>query len=171
MTTLQSALECAKRGWRVFPVVPKRKSPLVKDWQSRATTDPKTIKRWWDKFPDANLGVLTGRSSGIIVLDVDPRNGGIQSWKDLESQVGQVDTFKVKTGAHGTHNYFTDLGGEELRSTSNLLPGIDLKTAGGFVVGPGSVHENGQPYQLILPVVDPAPMSDELLQLVRKARS
>src|SRR6516162_5154723 len=75
---LDAALSYAeRRGWPVFPVaLVKRqdgkldKKPLVK-WGAAATTDAKQIKEWWRRWPNALVGVPTGRRSGLVVLDVD----------------------------------------------------------------------------------------------------
>jgi hypothetical protein len=52
------------------------KHPRVADWRRSAAHKPSTVRRWWAAWPDAHVGVLTGRRSGLVVLDIDPRNGG-----------------------------------------------------------------------------------------------
>jgi hypothetical protein len=54
-----------------------------------ATFDPKQIKAWWEKWPQANIGVATGAKSGIVVIDVDPRNGGGETLEKLQGDLGQ----------------------------------------------------------------------------------
>ena len=73
-TMLRAALRYARRGWRVFPVTPGSKAPLIKKWPDLATSDPRTIKGWFHRWPDANVGICTG--NGLLVIDIDPRNGG-----------------------------------------------------------------------------------------------
>ncbi len=74
---LEAALTYARNGWSVIPVQPKGKVPLV-PWQSftnqRATEDQ--VKAWWSENPDANVGIVTGAISGLVVVDVDPDRGG-----------------------------------------------------------------------------------------------
>ena len=55
---LVAALAYAERGWRVHPL--KGKKPRLGDWPNRATTDAEQITEWWSKWPNANIGVLTG---------------------------------------------------------------------------------------------------------------
>ena len=92
-TRLDAALAYAKMGWHVIPLhTPTGKSgqcscgraecgnsigkhPRVKDWPNNASTEANTIKKWWDKWPNANIGIATGAKSGIVVLDVDGPEG------------------------------------------------------------------------------------------------
>ena len=73
---LAVALALAAVGIKVFPCVrsrnPKKdKKPLVNDWPGVATVDPDQIHAWWDKWPDARVGVPTGPATGLFVLDAD----------------------------------------------------------------------------------------------------
>ena len=77
MTNERTISELAdKTGWCVHPVREKAKIPLLADWPNQATNNPSTIGTWSAQYPDCNWGVLTGLRSGILVVDVDPRNGG-----------------------------------------------------------------------------------------------
>lgn len=72
---LTAALTYAARGWPVFPVEPHGKAPhagLAPHGLKDATTDPTIIRRWWAAVPNANVGVVTGATSGVWVLDADP---------------------------------------------------------------------------------------------------
>jgi hypothetical protein len=89
---LAAALDYATRGWPVVPLhtldeagrcscqKPKcsvGKHPRTENGHHDATTDKGIIEAWWQKWPDANVGLRTGEASGTVVLDVDPRNGGL----------------------------------------------------------------------------------------------
>ena len=136
---LMEALTCAGHGWRVHPV--KGKVPLVKDWPSLASTDETTITEWWAQFPAANIGLATGKQSNLFVVDVDPGKGGNESLRGLEEKFGELpQTIEVLTGGGGHHYYFQYPGNGIGNSASQLGPGLDIKTDGGQVVAPPSVH-------------------------------
>ncbi len=151
-----SALECARSGFRVFPVAPRGKKPLHRGWQRKATDDAAVVEAIWAAEPNANIGVLCER--GLIVIDADTA-WGEQAVHDL----GVIDTTTVKTGK-GRHFYL--LG--ESRNRTDLLPGVDVRGTGGYVVGPGSRHPSGAEYRWELPPweVKPAPAPEPLLALL-----
>src|SRR5213080_1336637 len=107
---LQAAREYARRGWRVHPLVPGQKKPLVADWPDKATTDAAIICGWWAQWPDANAGLVPGnKSGGLAVVDVDPRNDGMATLERLRQRfAGGVlpVTQMVRTGGDGYHLYF-----------------------------------------------------------------
>lgn len=135
-TLLNSALDLAGRGFKVFPLEPGKKTPAVKGWQEKATSDPAIIRRVWAQ-KDYNIGVKTG--GGLIVVDIDVKNGklGAESWKALGVK---AETLRVKTASGGWHVYFA---GDGPCSVDLLGPGLDVRGDGGYVVGPGSVLTNG----------------------------
>lgn len=65
-----AALACGEAGVRVFPCAPGAKHPLTTHGFTDATTDQRRIARWWDRWPEANIGVPTG-NGGADVVDVD----------------------------------------------------------------------------------------------------
>lgn len=136
---LAGALSVARRGWYVFPCAGK--NPRIKDWPNKASVDEKTVKTWWERWPDSNVGVACG-PSGLWVIDVDDDDG--RAW------VAQADlpaTLSVRTGSGGEHYYF-QRGDHQLGNTAKRVPGIDTRGDGGFVVVPPSVHpETGQAYE------------------------
>jgi hypothetical protein len=86
----RSALWYARHGWRVFPVVPRKKLPLIKGWPQLATTDLEQVARWWRQEPEANIGLACGPDSGLYVIDVD-RHGevdGEAALATLEHELG-----------------------------------------------------------------------------------
>ena len=150
MTELESCIaEYVKRGWPVFPLKPKNKIPLTNHGFKDATLDTALIKEWWAKWPDAGIGIVTGALSGLAVIDVDPRNGGEDSLRELEKFHGILsDTPQVVTGGGGFHYYFRIPPGKELRCKHNALGrGVDLKADGGYVCAPPSLHPSGKKYE------------------------
>ena len=76
---LKAALSYARRSIPVFPCQPGGKRPLTYNGFWDATTDAPRIKAWWRQWPSANIGVPTGKKSGLLVLDIDSRGGGPES--------------------------------------------------------------------------------------------
>lgn len=103
------------------------------------------VRRWWRRWPDANVGVVTGVVSGLVVLDVDPRHGGGDSLAVLEGIHGAVPhTVESLTGGGGQHYYFRHPG--TVVPCRSVGPGLDIKGDGGLVVSPPSEHVSGRVY-------------------------
>lgn len=108
-----------------------------------ASLDADLIRQWWSE--PLNVGVAVPQ--WYLVLDVDPRNGGVDTLRLLVRELGALpDTRIVRTGSDGLHVWLrTGLEPAEIRGT--LGPGVDVKKSGGYVVAPPSVHpETGQQY-------------------------
>ena len=136
------------RGWSVIPVQQGGKRPLV-NWEPYQHRRPeeKEILGWFRRWPNANLAIVTGKLSELIVLDVDPRHGGDDSLSDLEHRFGGLpQTVEAISGGGGRHIYFAHPGGT-LRNRVGLAPGIDLRGDGGMIIAPPSVHPNGRRYE------------------------
>ena len=86
-----------RRKLKVFPCKGNGKSPRISGWQESATLDEKVIDRWWEKYPNANIGLLTGKNNNLVVVDVDINNGkkGMESLKQLQNECGEFDTLMV----------------------------------------------------------------------------
>ena len=156
------ALYYGKLGWPVIPLhysTPNggcscRKSdcsstgkhPATQRGLKDASDKSETIERWWQQKPDANIGVVTGHSSHLLVVDVDPRHGGNDSLSELEAKYSRLTTLSVETGGGGKHFYFRYPDLVILRNAVNIFPGIDIRAQGGYVVAPPSVHASGKGY-------------------------
>lgn len=146
--TLASALRLVAAGFAVFPVGADKK-PLVRGWTTGAATNAGEAARLWQRFPDAPaVGVSTGQSD-VLVVDVDPRNGGWESIGRFRREHGDNwrRTVRAATPRDGEHDYFKG-GGSLLSKNGALAPGIDTKAHGGFVVAPVSQTEHG-PYRWV----------------------
>jgi len=138
MTRLEHAYDFASLGMPVFPIEVGGKRPLTKNGFKDATTNEDVILSWSKKYPRCNWAIATGERSGILVVDIDPRNGGIDSIKELISEHGELPKGPtVKTGGGGFHHYFRVPVTSHLRS-GKLDKGVDIKTNGGYVIIPGS---------------------------------
>ncbi len=155
------ALSLARLGWPIIPLhyctssgtcscgkesCPSvAKHPLTISGCKDATTDPVSICSWWQKWPLANVGVGTGSPSGLIVVDIDPRHGGDKSWQAFQTRNSIPKTQTVRTGGGGLHFYFK-APKQVIKNRANLLPGVDIRGEGGYVVAPPSVHKTGTIY-------------------------
>jgi DNA-binding MarR family transcriptional regulator len=147
---LEAAVEYAGRGLPVFPC--RGKEPLTAHGFHDASMDIDAVVTWWQRWPQANIGIPTGAPSGLDVLDVDPRHGGLQSLEAFERKHGRLPKGpQVLTGGGGQHRYFRHLTG--LRSGNGKLgDGLDVRAEGGYVIAPPSGHESGNPYRWLRPL-------------------
>jgi Bifunctional DNA primase/polymerase, N-terminal/Primase C terminal 1 (PriCT-1) len=179
---MQVAFGYAKRGWKLFPVHspigPGRcscgdgkclkvgKHPRIKGWNTEATIDIDRITKWWTAWPNANIGIITGKASGIWVLDVDDKNDGSQTLQELSDERGELPkTLTSRTGA-GHHLYFAHPGYPVKGSVQNIGDGLDVRGDGQYTVAPSSLHANGQVYQWIDANTPLATAPDWLLSIV-----
>jgi hypothetical protein len=146
--TLQWALWYASKGFHVLPLRGKATTTgLTPDGFKNATTDANIIRGWWAAVPDANIGIRTGKDSGITVLDVDGPTGR-ESVEKLQKRFpcDLNSTWKAKSGRidGGEHHYFRGHTGQ----TNQKKYGLDVKSEGGFIVAPPSIHpDTGARYE------------------------
>ena len=194
-SVLNAALHYVRRGWPVIPLhypLGSRcscgrsecpsigKHPLTSQGLKDASVDEDQVLLWWHEDPKANIGLLTGARSGILVLDIDPRHGGEESYKRLLADAGaKVKTLQSKTGGGGRHILFlyparktTDIKSRPLKG----YPGIDVKADGGYIVAPPSLHALGKRYAFAgsarsAPRAGVSEMPEALLRMVRSESS
>jgi hypothetical protein len=190
---LEAALEYACRGIPVFPCVPRDKGPVIKKCPvsrrlklsgealarhaltcSRdghgyhdATTDPQKIREWWGKWPDANIGVPTGKLSGWLVVDRDHP----AALDALEEEHGALPATRAhRTGSGGMHYLYRYPEGPEIRnSAGRLAEHLDIRGEGGYVLAPPSVTDG--PYEVMedLPLAECPGWLAEALTAPKKA--
>ena len=179
---LAAALEYAAHGYAVFPLhTPDAdgacscregkncrnsgKHPRTKEGLKEATRDPKQIRKWWQKWPDANIAIATGEPSACIVLDIDSAHGGGAGLAALLEQVDLPETLEVETGK-GAHLYFAYEGVDIRNSAGKLGEGLDVRGNGGYVVAAPSLHASGRRYRRANELLKIAPLPEELRQLM-----
>lgn len=168
---LRSAIAYAERGLHVFPCFeigadgdcacprthPSRtpqgcgnpgKHPRTPNGWKNATTDVEQLKRWWRQAPQSNIGIACGPSH-LVVVDVDPRNGGDHSLAELEREHGPMaDTPRQLTGGGGVHYVYRRPDVPHLRGPRDGLGvGVDIKADGGYIIAAPSTHLSGRTYQ------------------------
>ena len=158
----KQALQYAARGWHVLPLYTisngrctcangdtcahPGKHPRTPSGFKDATADRQQIKNW--NWSGANIGIATGKTSGIFVIDIDGEVGKA-SFEALQAEHGKLPkTVTVKTG-RGRHYYFHCDDAGVRSSIGKLAKNIDIRGDGGYVVGAGSVHESGFTYSFV----------------------
>ena len=149
---LDAAIEYAtKYKWAVFPCSPTSKKPLTPHGCKDAKKSVGAIKAWWERWPDASIGIATGSVSGLIVidedLDEDKGLNGYEAVTDWERINGHLPaTVQCITGRGGYHLYY-QYDGTDIKNRAGILDGVDVRGEGGYVIAPPSMHPNGTEYQ------------------------
>ncbi len=151
---LEAALQYADLGWYVFPLVPGQKIPRTPHGVKDATTDKKQIEEWWTKWPNANIAVACGKTSGVYVIDVDEsKRGGISGRVSLKEFPNLPFTIIQNTPRGGFHAFFKARNPPANRNS--FRPDIDIRGDGYYVVIAPSVlskihpHPNGGKYEWV----------------------
>jgi hypothetical protein len=136
-----AALQYAERGYAVLPLDPGTKKPhrmLGREGGvHHATADVADVARWWGKHPDANIGVATGSESHLIVVDLDIKtaDGPEIFWRFLVDHQHPVSwAASAQTPSGGWHVWLRTPAGMPTRERRSILPGVDIKGNGGYVV-------------------------------------
>lgn len=167
---LDAALAYASLGWSVFPLhyvfqdglcscgnlacgKHTGKHPyalLAPNGFKNAVSLQPTLQSWFKDNPSLNIGIATGKISGIVVLDIDPDKGGDETIEGYFQQHGEPQTVTAKSGGGGRHFYFTYPDGSEIKSGQDVLgPGIDIRADGGYIAAPPNTHLSGNRYEWI----------------------
>jgi hypothetical protein len=157
---LAAALRYAAQGLPVFPCKndpadPKQhKKPLTKHGFKDAKTDANAIRRWWGRWPDALIGMPTGKVTGIAVLDLDKKKGkdGLAAVPDWEGRTPVI----ARTPSGGAHLYFKNIDGLYC-SDSKIAAGVDTRADGGYAIVPpssGYIWVNGADFSTLPPWPD-----------------
>lgn len=151
MATKEDAVKLAKKHFKIHPLQPDSKLPYIQGWQNKATDNLEQVSKWWDIYPNANIGILTG--GNLVVIDVDNKDGkdGSQALSDWCLLNGSIPpTFTVKTPSGGYHYYYMT----DNRFVKNAVDvlfkgcGIDIRGNNGYVVAPLSTID-GVKYEVI----------------------
>jgi hypothetical protein len=133
----EAALDYAKRGWLVLPIVPGAKNPLVEHGVHDATIDPEILKAWWTKWPTASVAVACGEKSGITVIDID---------EEADEWLAKLPKTLTQTtpggGYHAIYNYHA-----AIRNTIRPHSGIDFRNDGGYILLAPSACIDGSFYR------------------------
>ena len=155
----------AKRQFKIFPLHNPRgsssdwgcscrnlkcdrvgKHPRIKNHLNTATSDPAQLIEWWAKWQDANIGTVTGKKSGVFILDVDG-DIGAESLKSLEENNSPLPVTLAAVTGKGKHLYFQYPDTRIKTSNGKLARGLDVKGENGSCNAPPSVHASGKVYE------------------------
>ena len=141
----------ASRDIPVFPCTPGGKQPLTSHGFRGASSDVSTVRNWWQRWPDANIGIPTGAISGVDVVDIDVHAGGTGFGAfERATSAGLTEgwAWLVRTPSGGVHAYYLRGQADEQRSWQ--VPGqhVDFRGDGGYIVSPPS-QIDGRSYGLI----------------------
>lgn len=133
------------------------KHPRTEHGVHDASTDPKVIAAWWERWPEANIGLACGVTFDL--LDIDGP-AGFEVLKQIEAELGPLSPLCVVESGRadgGRHYYLSPptLGG--LSGKRTAPPGIDVKSVGGYAVAPPSQHVTGYRYTMTQPYAPLAP--------------
>jgi len=159
---LAAAEDYVARGWAVLPLHSVKggactcreraqcphpgKHPRCRGGVKAASNNLATVRSWWKRWPDANIGIATGAASGFDVLDIDPRHDGDDTLRSWEMEHGELPTtISSLTGGGGSHHFFLHI--PSLFRNGELASGVDVKTTGGYIVAPPSKHISGREYE------------------------
>ena len=153
-STLNTLLTLGSAGFKLFPLVPGEKRPMVSQWEQRATNNPAWLEKWPAR---AGIGVATG-PSGLVVVDLDTHGNipagstwdqaGIRDgldvfatlWERHSPGTSMFDTLTVTTPSGGLHLYFRAPRATQVRnSASKVAPMVDVRGTGGYVVIQGEL--------------------------------
>ena len=142
MTILDWALAYHSIGFSIIPVG-KNKKPLI-PWapyqKHRASEDE--IRTWFTRWPDANIGIVTGHISGISVIDIDTEEGK----EEIQKYIPDSIIMPIANTPSGGQHYYFKCKDVSLTNNSRVVPGCDLRANGGYVIAPPSDNGNGRAY-------------------------
>lgn len=152
MKKLNQVIQLYNAGYKVIPL--KGKIPTIKEWQ-KFYNQPRSEKEVTDLFINTNadnVGMLTGKQSGITVIDIDYKNkdGSAKFTTTLEKFLEEYPTDVVVETGSGNHHLYYQYN-PSIKTGTNILElhGADVRNDGGQVVVPPSIHESGKPYKFI----------------------
>ena len=148
MTTIDLALDYVNSGWSVLPVKPEEKRPFMTNWlqYNRMRATKETVENWFRNLSGAGVGVVTGKISNMVVLDVES-----YCKIPLEELLKKYPTqLYSKTGSGGYHLFYQyPTGVPKVANRVGIFEGADLRADGGFIVLPPTIHPSGGRYEWI----------------------
>lgn len=148
MKILEFANEYLNNGWSVLPVKPEEKRPFMTNWlqYNRTRVTKSVMENWFTSLSGAGIGIVTGKISNIVVLDVE-NYCKIPIEELLKKYPTQLISRTGSGGYHLFYQYPTKVS--HIGNRVGLFDGIDLRADGGFIVLPPTVHPSGGRYEWV----------------------
>ena len=149
MTEIQKIIgEYVDSGWSVLPVRPEEKRPYMTNWlqYTKTRADKPMVENWFASLSNAGVGVVTGKISNMVVLDVES-----YCPTPIEELLKKYPTQMIsRTGSGGYHLFYQyPIGVSKVSNRVKIFEGADLRADGGFIVLPPTRHPNGNRYEWI----------------------
>ena len=185
--TLHEVLLMAEEGWQLYPIYgvdadgvcacPKGatcpnpgKHPTTPHGFNDASSDPKRIAEMFARWPGDNVGHKSGRASGTVIIDVDPRNGGMETLGRLQAEHGYFPPTRLHvTGGVGFHYALRYPESVNKVPSRTIGPGVEVKADGAGVVLPPSNHASGGKYEVLVDA-PLAPLPSWIVEMARELR-
>lgn len=167
-TLAGAAIRYANLGIPVFPCVPGGKQPLTPNGFHDATSSARVVHQWWQRTPDANIGLPTGARTGILVVDIDVHasGSGFAAFERARSEgLPGHWGWMIRTPSGGVHAYYPSVPDQEQRSWQVPSAHVDFRGDGGYVIAPPSRIEVGgsiRTYDVIAVTTQPAEPIDAI---------
>ena len=117
------------------------KNPPYKDWQET------TMENWKEKVvgKNKNIGIVTGKVSGVSIIDVDNKDDTMKIMDELETKHGKIETLTVQTPSGGKHYYFKYNKriptAKRILTVNKKVLNVDGRNDGGCVAMPPSSYD------------------------------
>jgi DNA-binding MarR family transcriptional regulator len=166
--TLHTAWSISEVGWQLYPVyavddgglcncskgpacTDPGKHPTTPQGFNDASSDPERVAEMFARWPGKNVGLKTGSGSGTIIIDVDPRNSGMETLARLQAEHGYLPPTRLHaTGGGGFHYVLGYPEGVKELPSRTIGPGVEVKADGAGVVLPPSNHTSGGSYEVLI---------------------
>lgn len=190
---MNGPLDYIQRGWLIFPIYgivngkcqcgkshekdnQLGKHPITRNGVKDATNDANIVMGWMRSYPQCNWAVACGRVSNLLVVDIDQRKDGFASFDSWEQDrpFGSLpDTLKSISGGGGRHLFWSyPADGVPVSNKVNWLPGVDIRSDGGYIIIPPSTHVSGGRYSWINDdTQSPAVPPTDLITAIRTSMS
>ncbi len=142
MNNLQAALHYLEKGFSVIPIRPDKK-PFTQwtEFQRRLATEAE-IREWWDKWPKANVGIVTGEISGVFVVDCDNE----EAYQKIQELLPDNFVSCIVKSPRGYHIYLFYSASQTIGNATGIMPGVDIRGEGGYIIAPPSINAEGKAY-------------------------